>query len=80
MARGFEMDMHIISPSDYTIMVEGLDSTYDEEALKEFFENYGRRDNKKAEVVKVLPLYNVGDYIAKERELQKLQTQKFLLE
>jgi len=63
------MDLDITSPSDYTLMVTGLAPDYDEDNLKDFFENCGRRDNKKAEVVKVMPLYNVGDYILKTREL-----------
>ena len=55
------MDLEITSPSDYTLHVTGLDPNYNTEDLKDFFENCGRRDNKKAEVVKVLKLYNVGE-------------------
>ena len=67
------MDLEITSPSDYTLHVTGLDRNYDSEELKKHFENCGRRDNKKAEVVKVLKLYNVGEFIELEREMGKLQ-------
>jgi len=66
-----EIDILLITPSDYTCIVKGLGKHFDKEEVKDFFENYGRWDGKPAEVVKVNMAYNIREFVELEREKNK---------
>ena len=66
-----ELDIEQISPADYTLWIKGLKKDYDIDDLKTFFENSGRRDGKIAQVVKINPCYDIGEFVEATRDLHK---------
>ena len=62
-AKDKELDILATTPKDFTIHVYGLGNDINKDEVKEFFENNGRFDGKKAQVIKVNFPYKIKKYI-----------------
>lgn len=67
-----EMDLEIVTAKDYTIHVYGLGTDVTEDEVKEFFEKFGRFDNKAAKVIKVNFPYRIKEYIDNSRRFEEI--------
>lgn len=73
MKKEYEIDVSVTTPSDYTLWVRGLEAQFDENEVKEFLEENGRPDGKRAEIIKTNIPYYVSDYIDDIRDHSDLK-------
>ena len=66
------MDVRTISPSDYTVMVTGLPMDANEEEVRTFMTQFGRADDKPAEVVRVTFACKIKDFVDCIQEVEKI--------
>lgn len=71
-SKDHEMDILSTTPKDFTVHVYGLGDDVSKEEVKDFFEQFGRFDGKKATVVKVNFPYKIKDYIDNTRKFEDL--------
>ena len=74
------MDKDVTSPSDYTVMVEGLGSDFDPKEVVRFFEEHGREDESHIEVEGINVAYDIHDFVELGRKRFKVSSKLVLLE
>ena len=70
-AKDRDFDLVATTAKDYTVHAYGLGTDITEQEVKEFFEEYGRFDKKRAKVVKVVFAYKIKEYIDNLRKLEE---------
>jgi hypothetical protein len=65
------IDVMTTTASDFTVWVKNLPANYDIEDLKNYFQTSGRLDNKFAEVVSVIPIYDLTKLLHIFRKLNQ---------
>jgi hypothetical protein len=75
-----ELDLEVITPSDYTVIVKGLGSDFDVKEVEEYFKNYGREDSKAVDIVKSNIVYDIAEFTALCRKKGDLEVKKMLIE
>ena len=66
--KDYELDLEVNSPSDYTIMVSGLDENFNVAEVRQFFEAYGREDQESVEIERTNICYDIHEYVEMSRE------------
>jgi hypothetical protein len=72
----FQCDADVVSPADFTIMVEGLPLTETEQSIKEYFEENGAKEGKTPVRKVVLAYSKIEEYIEETKDLVKLLDKK----
>ncbi len=80
MKKDHELDLDVITPSDYTILVKGLGHDFDAKEVEQYFTEYGREDGEKIEIVKSNVAYDIGDFTELFREKCDLEAKKAILD
>ena len=66
-----ELDRSLLSPSDFTFMVEKIPLFEKEEDIKKFFEEY--TEAYKVNIKKIIKAYQIGEYVGLQRQKENLE-------